>query len=178
MCYRSCGTQVILDSDQETNDLDKSLSYLKTHLRNSNPSDQSVLVLGAFGGRFDQEMANIHTLYAWKDTFHRIVLVDDTSTGELLEANVSHRIIPMSSHSNPHLASDICEKVEEARYCGLVPLAQPVHSVTTTGLQWNLNGEPLTFGRRISTSNTIPSGSEVTVQCSEPILWTATYDIA
>ena len=35
----------------------------------------TVIILGAFGGRLDQEIANIHALYKWHSSFHRIVLL-------------------------------------------------------------------------------------------------------
>lgn len=171
---------MVAEADQETNDLDKSLRKLKaelTRLPNNDPA-QSVLILGAFGGRFDQEMANIHALYAWKDSFHRMVLVDETCTAELLDAGTLHKIIPMSSSAHAAFSEDMRERVEEGRYCGLLPLAQPIRSITTTGLAWNLNAEPLAIGQRISTSNTLSNRREVTVQSSEPVLWTSSYDIS
>lgn len=35
----------------------------------------TVIVLGAFGGRLDQEIANIHALFKWQGTFRKIVLL-------------------------------------------------------------------------------------------------------
>ena len=35
----------------------------------------TVIILGAFGGRLDQEIANIHALFKWQKSFHRIVLL-------------------------------------------------------------------------------------------------------
>ena len=35
----------------------------------------TVIVLGAFGGRLDQEIANIHALFKWQGTFRNIVLL-------------------------------------------------------------------------------------------------------
>ena len=34
----------------------------------------TVIILGAFGGRLDQEVANIHALFKWQGTFRNIVL--------------------------------------------------------------------------------------------------------
>lgn len=181
--YQARGTTVVHESEQETNDLDKSLRLLSSELskQSGSAASSSVLVLGAFGGRFDQEMANVHALYAWKNTFHRLILVDNNSTAILLDPEHSHRIVPMSSRGNPSLCEDSKHRVEEGRYCGLLPLTQPVRSVSTTGLQWNLTSEPLEFGIRISTSNTIPvtsqGANEVTVRTSEPLLWSSSYDL-
>ena len=35
----------------------------------------TVIILGAFGGRLDQEVANIHALFKWQGTFRNIVLL-------------------------------------------------------------------------------------------------------
>ncbi|RYG69162.1 hypothetical protein EON64_03385 [archaeon] len=172
--------------DQDHNDLDKSLLHLRNELsQRSYPSvANTVLILGGLGGRFDQEMASLHSLFKWQSSFHRLVLVDDRSTSWLLDNADTHCIVPLSSSSssssdktdskdngsNPHPGL-----VEEGGYCGLIPVASSVRSVQTTGLQWNLQGEGLSFGQLVSTSNTIPRGNEVRVTASDPVVWTCSY---
>jgi thiamine pyrophosphokinase len=133
-----------------------------------------VLIFGALcGTRFDQEMANIHCLYTWNDCFNRIVLIDVDKTTCLLQANVKHVIQSIREQETQGN-----ERIYEGRYIGLIPLATPARAVTTTGLQWNLNGEALEFGKRISSSNSIPGTAgdeEVTVESSDPLIWTATW---
>lgn len=160
--------------------MDKSLRLLRAQLSLTPelppPSLTSVLILGAFGGRFDQEMANIHALYAWRDQFHRIVLVDGQGTAELLDSDHHHRILPMRSPST--VEDGVVGGVYEGRYCGLIPVSCPAEAVTSQGLQWDLNGQTLAFGGLVSTSNTIPESSkEVLVQTSHPLLWTCTFDL-
>ncbi len=168
---------MVKDSDQDSNDLDKSLAILKTELNSEASQQQSVLVLGAMGGRFDQEMANVNALYQWRGVFKRLVLVDVENTCILLEPGLVHRILPMVSRGDEQGEGDW--KVLEGRYCGLLPLGQEAACVRTSGLCWNLHDEPLAFGCRISTSNTVPlSTTEVTVQTSHPLLWTCTYELS
>lgn len=164
--YRLLGAATVRDPDQDCNDLDKSLRWLAEQL-GVKAAQHTVLVLGPAGGRFDQMVANINALYSWQGKFHRLLLVDAHSTVELLEANVLHHMEPL-----------LTMEVQEGQYCGLLPVGQAVERVTTTGLKWNLQNDCLAFGRLVSTSNTIAEGcEEVTVVASDPLLWTATYDL-
>lgn len=137
-------------------------------LEDKTTNDHAVLLLGGYGGRFDQEVASLNSLYRWQGAFHRLILVDTKSTTELLETGIKHIMKPVRQ-----------DGIYEGKYCGLLPLANRVEALLTTGLEWNLHNEPLEFGVRISTSNTIPADSEeVTVITSHSILWTCTYDTA
>jgi len=71
MYYKNHGTQVMQDPDQNSNDLDKCLVLLQSiqsQYQKSATLDSAklnVLILGAMGGRFDQEMQNINALFRW-----------------------------------------------------------------------------------------------------------------
>jgi thiamine pyrophosphokinase len=63
----------------------------------------------------------------------------------------------------------------EGPSCGLVPLIGPAR-VTTSGLKWNLDGDEITFGRFISTSNELlpkeVSSGEVVFTTDRALVWT------
>ena len=59
----------------------------------------------------------------------------------------------------------------EGPHCGLVPLGGPCASVTTRGLRWNLDAQPLAFGGLVSTSNLLV-GDAVEVETSDPLVFT------
>lgn len=133
----------------------------------SEPKPDTVILAGAFGGRFDQEIATIHALYRWSSCFERLILLSFDSVTYLLEAGRRHVISPILS-----------EKLKEGDTCGLLPVGCKVYSITTSGLEWNLNDESLEMGKRISSSNRLGQGqSEVIVETSDPILWTSSYSI-
>ena len=120
MLYRLLGSQIIKDEDQETNDLDKAISLAKQLLKtNDLLKNHTVIILGAYGGRFDQEIASFHSLYKWKGIFHQIVLLCNSCSSFLLESDCKHIIHPIVGLEGPT--------------CGLIPLAGKVNHIKTTG---------------------------------------------
>eukprot|EP00599_Poterioochromonas_sp_BG-1_P007078 CAMPEP_0173144330 /NCGR_PEP_ID=MMETSP1105-20130129/7165_1 /TAXON_ID=2985 /ORGANISM="Ochromonas sp., Strain BG-1" /LENGTH=255 /DNA_ID=CAMNT_0014057983 /DNA_START=36 /DNA_END=800 /DNA_ORIENTATION=+ len=170
--YSSLNVPIIQDPDQDSHDLDKSLKLLKESISSDQVAMTSkVVVIGGTGGRIDQQIAVFNTLYSWSNSFQKILIVDDESIAYLLQSNVEHKISPIRQ-----------EDIYQGRYCGLLPLGNPVRSIRTTGLVWNLNNEPLEFGKRISTSNSIANSDNnevdstfVTIYSTDPILWTTTW---
>jgi thiamine pyrophosphokinase len=82
-----------------------------------------VLVVGALGGRFDHEAANINVLCAFANSMRITLLTEETSV-TLLPTGYVHEIHVDKSFEGPH--------------CGLVPIGAPSLSTTSTGLHWNL----------------------------------------
>eukprot|EP00816_Leptocylindrus_hargravesii_P001639 CAMPEP_0196802738 /NCGR_PEP_ID=MMETSP1362-20130617/2306_1 /TAXON_ID=163516 /ORGANISM="Leptocylindrus danicus, Strain CCMP1856" /LENGTH=295 /DNA_ID=CAMNT_0042174117 /DNA_START=529 /DNA_END=1416 /DNA_ORIENTATION=+ len=156
--YSSNGCSVEQDFDQDTNDLDKCLQALA--MKYNEPSSSSpltVCVFGAFGGRFDQEMASINALYRWKGKFDRLILYTEETSALLLPEDVENQIR--------------INKKLEGPTCGLIPIGFRCESCTTTGLKWNLNNEILEFGGMVSSSNHAED-EVVTVHASSPLIWT------
>lgn len=138
--------KLVQDTDVNRNDLDKCLEQVQDFER--------VIVYGAFGGRFDQEMASFQALFCWRNIISELWLMDHQNMAFLLEPEVENRI-----------------EVGKEKVCGLIPLGQPCKSVTTSGLKWNLEGQSLEFGGLVSTSNHILD-STVTIRCSSPLIFT------
>jgi thiamine pyrophosphokinase len=108
---------IIKDFDQDTNDLDKALSsvcqWWDDEKQKQNEEDDGkdvkiqVYIYGAFGGRFDQEMASIQALYKWSNVFdYRVFLYNHETCSWLLKPttmNSDHDDMPSSS--SPSLSS-------------------------------------------------------------------------
>jgi thiamine pyrophosphokinase len=164
--YQGLGVRIEEDPCQDTNDLDKALQVChKAYSR--------ILVFGAFGGRFDQEMASLQALYKWGSTFdNQIFLYTDETMGFLIPANVKVEIrLPYYGEDDATTTHDL--EMGEGATCGLIPLGGRVDSIATSGLKWDLDGTiPLEFGGLVSTSNRMMQ-SVVTVESSHPVVFTA-----
>lgn len=134
-------------------------------------TSNTIVIMGAYGGRFDQEMATVSSLFRWLHIFDRVVMLGDRATSFLLQPGYLHRIRCVNL-ANP------CEQTNtgvarEGPTCGLIPIGGRVNSITTTGLQWDLREGSLQMGVCVSSSNSVrPGASEVTVETSDTVLWT------
>mmetsp|Transcript_21152 Transcript_21152/g.29622 ORF Transcript_21152/g.29622 Transcript_21152/m.29622 type:complete len:412 (-) Transcript_21152:111-1346(-) len=188
--YKRKGCAIKRDTDQDTNDLDKAMQSIQVWATNLQylPSDEKtrdlsdfcanarVYVFGAFGGRFDQEMASIQALYRWCHIFrHNVVLYNDENCSFLLSPNIKHEIrMPVIGDGDDvsFTRNHGFVLVGEGPTCGLIPIGCRCDSVATTGLQWNLDGsKALEFGGIVSTSNKIID-KVVTVLSSHALLFT------
>lgn len=195
--YENLGCEVERDGDQNYNDLDKALCAIRDRRENntdalehlngsdniSNDSPVQVYVYGAFGGRFDQEMASIQALYRWRDENMKIALYTDETCAFLLKPDVEN-LIHLPFHGNMNVdanaitddsSSDTKEGVRlgEGPTCGLIPIGCRCDEVVTKGFKWNLDGTtPLEFGGLVSTSNHAEEET-LFVRCSQPLVFTA-----
>jgi thiamine pyrophosphokinase len=135
------------------------LSALSAHRSNLIPvlvaataaTSVPVLVYPAFGGRFDQQMAQVHIAFKYEMQQDEIRLAELASSASsptqhtvvhtpphplllLAEGDSVRVLLPGRVH---HLRTHPC--LERAgHHCGLCPLASDAKAVSTTGLQWNL----------------------------------------
>lgn len=164
--------------DQDRHDLDKTLQYVYDHRpsivtetgtavhthddHGNRDKTLFVLVLGALGGRFDHDMANINALYKWTKYFDFLALLSNENLVQLLEPG-RHVIIPDRNLEGPT--------------CGLIPIGAPVDNVTTSGLKWNLSNQTLNFGGLVSTSNRIVDTEVVVDTPNGYLLWTIAFSL-
>lgn len=148
------------EAEQDTNDFEKCLRWLERRHARGPPGAPplSVVAHGAFGGRLDQQMANLNMLYRYASSFESFVLLCESSAAFLLPPG-RHVLLP--------------NRDAEDGSCGLIPLGGRCERVLTSGLRWDLDGtRPLEFGGLVSSSNEVV-GERVTIETSGPLLWTA-----
>ena len=172
------GVSIERDPCQNSNDLDKALTALLRKQKEEEPPLllTRVIVYGAFGGRFDQEMGCIQALYKWSAKFqYRMVLFDDNTSAFLLPAGVRNEIrLPHYGDTTQQKQSDDKQQLlGEGPTCGLIPIGCKCDTIVTTGFKWDLDGTiPMEFGGLVSTSNHV-SEEVVTVKASHPLIFTA-----
>jgi thiamine pyrophosphokinase len=177
--YEKQRVSVEQDFCQDTNDLDKALQALVTDDSSSNVDN--VVIFGAFGGRFDQEMASFAALYKWAPLFHgQLYLYSDETCAFLIPANQECEIrlpyygaTPKKHSENDDEPTNDTIEIGEGPTCGLIPLGCRCDSIVTKGLKWDLDGTtPLEFGGLVSSSNRVMEPM-VKVLASHPVVFTA-----
>ncbi|GJD06703.1 Thiamine pyrophosphokinase 3 [Galdieria sulphuraria] len=118
-----------------------------------NIEDLPTVVLGGIGGRMDQQLANIHILHKFLPRKIYLLSLDQVMW-----------LLPGGKHCI------VCSKDIEGPLCGLIPIGSICREATTTGLRWNLDHQPLSFGSFISSSNEIVD-SFVEIETSDTLLW-------
>ncbi len=167
--YQTKEVSVEQDFCQNTNDLDKALQALVGE--DGSTAVDRVVIYGAFGGRFDQEMASFAALYKWANLFGgQLYLYSDETCAFLIPANVDCEI-RLPFYDDCHSEEE--EELGEGPTCGLIPLGCRCESLVTSGLKWDLDGSiPLEFGGLVSSSNRVMKDT-VKVCSSHPIVFTA-----
>ena len=190
--YETQNVSVEQDFCQDTNDLDKALQVVcgssSADDNTSNDIDR-VVIYGAFGGRFDQEMASFAALYKWAPRINwQLYLYSDETCAFLIPANTHCEIrLPFTDTHNLEKndndnenendtntnTNTIQQDIGEGPTCGLIPLGCRCESVVTSGLKWDLDGTlPLEFGGLVSSSNRVMEPT-VKVFASHPLIFTA-----
>jgi len=120
--------EVIEDPDQETNDLEKSLTYAEKQSANE------VVVFGATGKRLDHTLKNLSVLLQFHSRFNHIIFKDTYSTMEIIVSPFKRDFAPGTSVS-------------------LFPLSGAVEGLTTKGLKYPLTRGTLKNGVQDGSSN-------------------------
>ena len=185
-----------LDKDPSQSSLQQPNRSNNLHNNNNNndcttttSTTSSCFIYGAFGGRFDQEMASIQALFVHATNFPQgLWLYNDDNAALLLQPNQQYILSFPNYYKNQYQYQDDDDDDEkdknqsttrttiqwvlgEGPTCGLIPLGMPCESVTTRGLQWNLQNQSLAFGGLVSSSNHLIQ-STIEIETSHPLIFT------
>lgn len=128
---------IIIDTDQETNDLEKALKHAKML------GGSHITILGATGIRLDQTLKNISVMQQFYGIFEELIFRDEMCWMRILPKEFSFNVNPGTVIS-------------------LFPISGVVEGITTDGLKYPLNNEQLENGVRDGSSNEAVS-NKVTV---------------
>jgi thiamine pyrophosphokinase len=172
--YKQRGVGVHHDADQNSTDLQKALHHLRASTASPLSLPPFVVVYAAFGGRFDQQVANMHTLHSHCSLFpvSRLLLLSEGNMLTALPAAVSRHWL-----LRPHPQYE-----RRGGHCGLFALGAVVKAVTTRGLKWDIAGWDVGWGSCMSTNNVIDA-DEIEIlmdgddaqQHTEQLLWTTEF---
>lgn len=160
------GVIIEQDPDQYSTDFVKCLKWIRKYIKHLHGSGAEaetaaqldVVAIGGLGGRVDQGLSQIHHLYLAQDDPQlldgRLYLLSEQSLSFVLGGgqNVIH-VDPENFNEN----------------VGIVPVLGPA-TITTKGLEWNVENWKTEFGGQISTSNHIRSNKvEVSFEGKRPL---------
>jgi thiamine pyrophosphokinase len=154
------GCKVIATPDQHQTDFTKALAELSKLTYQFD----HVVAFAEVGGRLDQILANVDTLFhahRYLSASRPVYLASSSGISWLL-------------HEGNHVIK-VPKGNAAGNKVGLIPIGEPVKAVKTSGLKWDLDGvTELAFGSLVSTSNEFKStAEEVTIEnVQSPLLFT------
>lgn len=132
------GVHILHDPDQETNDLEKALTYALSK------GAKTCVVMGALGRRFDHTLKNLSVLLQFNGEFDELLFRDDY--GDMFLVDSGYKLnFPIGT------------------VISFMPVGGQVEGFTSSGVLYPLTNTPLAMGIQDGTSNEITeTGGEVT----------------
>ena len=159
--FRQFGVPVLKDPDQYSTDLTKCLKWLRTNATHAQNQDGEldVIILGGLGGRVDQGFSTLHHLY--------MAIVDQSLLrGEIyLLSEQSLSFVLENGKNTMKMNRDIF-----GENIGIIPITGPA-TISTVGLEWDVQDWKTEFGGQVSTSNHVKSDL-VGIQTDSRVLFT------
>ena len=172
--YENKGVKIIKDSDQYSTDLMKCLKYADdghglfekaSYLSNSvdvQSPQFDVVIFGGLGGRADQAFSQLHHLYTLAEGQH------PPWVGDLYLITKESLIFLLGQGPNKIHAP--VKRQYFTENVGIIPLGRP-STISSRGLEWDVNDWPTEFGGQMSTSNHIKAET-VEIESTERVLFT------
>lgn len=163
---------IIKDNDEYSTDLHKALNYIinnNNNTANNNnkhiTTQDTIIIYNGYGGRLDQHIGCLHTLYKYNSVFDRMVMINEQNICELLRQGTYNIVCSNKYHPT------------STTHCGYWSLHGIVNSVTTKGLKYDVNSQIIDFNGLISYCNIIDNNN-VTIETTDQLMWNIELCIA
>lgn len=162
--------QVIRQTDQESTDFGKAVSWVRSH----HGSSADIVALGGLGGRVDQGLSQLHHLYLFQPgpgyESGRVFLLSGEALTFMLKPG-KHAIHVREGEGESGGGGGSGEDVF-GKHVGIIPIGEP-SVISTKGLEWDVEDWETRFGGNISTSNHVLEETRVVhVETTRSVLFT------
>jgi len=160
--YRDRGVRIVSEVDDDLSEVEKCLAYLKTRGEKQKGELNQIIIYDSITELWEKQLGVFHAMLKHANDFRRIVYMNDSNLADVMTPG-------------KHIF-EINQKVQQLNdRCGLFPIQAPVQSVRTQGLHWNLDGQRLMMGQRVSEANCITS-KRILIEASDNLLFTCKLD--
>lgn len=155
--YEQQGVPVSEDPDQYSTDFGKAIKKVLAAQKQA----RNIAVLGTIAGRLDQGIGLLSEIYREQHSRSHPGL----RFWLFSESSISFTLVKGKNVVHTPLSANVI-----SRNIGILPIYGPA-SITTKGLEWDVEDWPTSMGGQMSTSNHIVS-DEVTVETDTEVLFT------
>lgn len=167
--YISKGVAVTHDPDQFSTDFNKAVRRVVSRAEVT----RDVIILGTIGGRLDQGIGLLSEMSREQIRFPHLKfwLVSEESISFILDSQQpQENPAPEPGAKVKHLIMGLKSRGVFTPNVGILPLWGPA-SITTRGLEWDVEDWPTEMGGQVSTSNHVMK-EEVTIEVAGRVLFT------
>ncbi|KAF8856348.1 thiamine pyrophosphokinase [Acephala macrosclerotiorum] len=178
--YEEQGIPIIEDEDQYSTDFTKAVNYIQSSRERK---EIDIVVLGGLGGRVDQGLSVLHHLYLFQESEGykegRMYLLSSEAITFVLKTGihsikVKERWTGIGSSESGSKERNRGGDVAFGKHVGILPL-KGESTITTKGLEWDVEDWKTVFGGLVSTSNHVKE-EVVSVETSVDVLFTIDLD--
>lgn len=158
------GVEIVEDCDQYSTDFGKAFN----RIREERSGEVNIVVLGGLGGRVDQGLSTLHHLYMFQSK-------PEYADGKMLLLSSEAITFLLKTGKHKIKARDSSVGMRLGKHVGIIPMKEP-STISTKGLEWDVQDWKTEFGGQMSTSNHVKEGW-VEIETTADVLFTIDLDV-